>query len=221
MTKANKKTNETLTINTMSSNLNDFHPYVLIPFDKTSMTIPAILYYAISAKVDNPRVYFKELSSKIKKDILEMGVSETELQGKLSRKVQEYAWCEVVRKAKASSISLSVFDAAKVIPFEDVVFNKQTTMTVPMFLYNLIKDKHDGVSRKATKYIREVATKLKGDIFAEYAGSQGISLSKATPDQLDVLAYQLKGKVSHKIQEYLWLDFIPSNVRNMPMKKTA
>jgi hypothetical protein len=211
----------TITINSLSTNLNDFHPYVLIPFDKTSMTIPAILFYAVASKIENPRAYFKELASTVKREILEAGVSFDALQGKLSGKVQEFAWCEVIHKAKISDVDLTNFKSAKVIPFEDVIFNGQTTMTVPMFLYDLVRAKHDGVSRQATKYIKEIATKLKGEIFAEYAANANIDLSTATDATLDVLAYELKGKVSHKIQENLWLEFIPASVKNMPLEKIA
>lgn len=187
------------TIEQLSKNLTEFHDYVLVPFNKTSMTIPRILYYAIATKYENPRAYFKETATRIKQDILNTGVSKTALQGKLSRKVQEIAWCEIIHKAKASDVDLVDFQSSQVIPYAD------TTMTVPMFLFNLIKSRNGDVKKNAIKYIREKAEELKAQIMEETDLSQS----------------ELKGKISHKIQENLWLEFIPEKIKNTPIELVA
>jgi hypothetical protein len=208
----------TQTIETMSRSLTDFHPYMLFTYDKTSMTIPSILYHSLSIKVGNPRIYIKKMASQIKADILSKNVPLEKLQGKLSGKVQDFAWCEVIGGLASKEIPLTEFSSAKLIPYSDRVFCANTSMTVPMFLFNLIKEHVGGSAKDATKYIKSVAEPLKEKIFIEYAKKCGFDdISKISDKDLGVLAYQLKGKVSHKIQENLWLQFIPDDIKNSPI----
>ena len=208
----------TTTIEKMSKELTSFHPYVLIPFDRTSMTVPQILFNSISVKVGDPKPYFKKLSSRVKSDILNLKVKPANLQGKLSGKVQDFAWCEIVEIMKAEDISLSEFEEAKVIPYEDKIFCANTTMTIPMFLFNLIQKNLGGTSRETTKYIKKIASDLKEQIFLQYAKEQGYTTRESlTDDVLNVLAYELKGKISHKIQEILWLQLIPDEIKHAPL----
>lgn len=212
----------TQTIESMSRNLTGFHPYMLCTYDKTSMTVPSILYYSLSLKVGNPRSYFKNLASRVKSDILKEKVSASDLQGKLSGKVQDFAWCEIIGGEAKAQLSLTDFTSAKLIPYSDRIFCANTSMTVPMFLFNLIKERVGGKSKDATKYIKSVVEPLKEEIFISYAKECGYDdVSKMSEDELNVLAYQLKGKVSHKIQEHLWLEFIPSEIKNSPIAEIA
>tara|TARA_B100001245_G_C22785315_1_gene379036 strand:+ start:202 stop:840 length:639 start_codon:yes stop_codon:yes gene_type:complete len=208
----------TRTIEKMSKELTSFHPYVLVPFDRTSMTVPQILFSSISVKIGDPKPYFKKLSSRVKSDILNLKVQPTNLQGKLSGKIQDFAWCEIVGTMSPEDIALDDFKEAKVIPYEDKIFCANTTMTIPMFLFNLIQSNLGGTSRDTTKYIRQIASDLKEKIFLQYAEERGFkSRDSLTEDDLNVLAYELKGKISHKIQENLWLQFIPDDIKHAPL----
>jgi hypothetical protein len=190
---------KTTTIEKLAKNVSEFHPYVLIPFSKTSMTIPAVLFYSIATKHQNPRNYFKETAFRIKNEILLAGIDSDQLVGKLSRKVQEVSWCEIIHNAKENELSLTDFSSAKVIPYDN------TTMTIPMFLYNQILRRQNGTKREATKYIKQRAEEIKNEILKN---------SSLTPSEL-------KGKISHKIQENLWLEFIPDRIKNAPINLVA
>lgn len=188
------------TIEKMATSVDEFHPYILVPFDKTSMTIPAILFYAIATKYESPREFFKLTATHVKSEILASGqVSEKELQGKLSRKVQEVSWCEIIKGHESSDIDLVLFRKAKLIPYGN------TSMTVPMFLYNVVLDKFKGDKKCARQYISKKAEDIKSDIL-----SNTVLSSK-----------DLRGKISHKIQENIWLDFIPERIRNFPIQSLA
>jgi hypothetical protein len=187
------------TINQLAKDYKTFHPYITIPYKKTSMTIPAILFLAISTKRCDARKYFSDTATQVKDSILSSGIPASKLVGKLSTKVQEIAWCEIINDLDEKDIDRTDFAKAQLIPYED------TSMTVPKFLFNLILSKHNGNKTKTNKYIKEQATILKNKIKKESG------LSDA----------ELKGKVSHKIQESLWLEFIPESVLKTPVELVA
>jgi hypothetical protein len=186
----------TTSIKKLSGDLARFHAFETIPFQKTSMTVPTILLYSIATKHDDAVEYFKSISAAIKKRILAKGVTEKELHGKLSRKVQEFAWCEVIPCAEFTEDDLTDFEAARVIPYD------RTTMTIPNFLFKLVMKRYNGNQKEAIKHIRDRATVLRRQILRE------TGLTKE----------ELKGKVSHKIQENLWLEFIPEETQLQPIE---
>lgn len=178
-------------LKTIAENYTEFHKSITIPFNKTSMTIPPILYYAISTKFADPNEYFKQLSNNVKDEILQKGVSKETLVGKLSTKVQELAWCEIIHGSKREDVDVTDFRNAIVVAYAG------TTMTIPYSLYKLIFKKCGEDKKFTMKYIKDRASNIRAKILSES------ELSKK----------ELKGKVSHKIQENLWLDFIPENTK--------
>lgn len=181
----------TTTIKDMAQNVTEFHKAMVIPFEDTTMTIPPILFHSISVKKDDTRKYFKNIAKDIKQRIIEEGVvSENELRGKLSTKVQERAWRELIHNAKISDINLQEFKKAIVIPYDS------TTMTIQYFLYDQMKSKLE--TPKATRaFFKETASKVKAEMIAK-----GIS-----PEEL-------RGKVSTKVQEIAWLELLPNSIKD-------
>lgn len=179
------------TIKEMAQNVTEFHKAMVIPFEDTTMTIPPILFHSIAVKKDDARRYFKDIASDIKNKILSDGVyGEKELRGKLSTKVQERAWRELIHNAKISELNLQEFKRAVVIPFDT------TTMTIQFFLYDQMKNKL-GSPKSARTYFKDTASKVKADML-----NQGVTEK------------ELRGKVSNKVQEIAWLELLPSSIKN-------
>jgi len=183
------------TIKDMAQNVTEFHKAMVIPFEDTTMTIPPILFHSIAVKKDDPRKYFKGIASEIKQKIISEGVfNENELRGKLSTKVQERAWREIIHNAKISDLNLQEFKKAVVIPYDT------TTMTIQFFLYEQTKLKL-GNAKAARTYFKETASRVKAEM-----------ISKGVSEQ------ELRGKVSTKVQEISWLELLPTSIKNASIK---
>lgn len=178
------------TIKEMAQNVTEFHKAMVIPFEDTTMTIPPILFHSIAAKKDDARKYFKNIATDIKHKILSEGLAESELRGKLSTKVQERAWREIIHNAKISELNLKEFKKAVVIPFDS------TTMTIQFFLYEQMKNKL-GNTKAARSYFKDTASRVRAEMI-----SKGISEK------------ELRGKVSTKVQEIAWLELLPTSIKN-------
>ena len=61
-------------VKSIAENYTEFHKSIIVPFNKTSMTIPPILYYAIATKFADPNEYFKQLTNNTKNEILQNGI---------------------------------------------------------------------------------------------------------------------------------------------------
>ena len=179
------------TIKEMAQNVTEFHKAMVIPFEDTTMTIPPILFHSIAVKKDDARKYFKNIATDIKHSIISEGLlAENELRGKLSTKVQERAWRELIHNAKISDINLSEFKKAVVIPYDT------TTMTIQFFLYEQMKSKI-GNAKAARNYFKETASSVKAEMI-----EKGITEK------------ELRGKVSTKVQEIAWLELLPTSIKN-------
>ncbi len=178
------------TIKEMAQNVTEFHKAMVIPFENTTMTIPPILFHSIAVKKDDARRYFKDVASDIKSKILSEGVAENDLRGKLSTKVQERAWRELIHNAKISDLNVQEFKRAVVIPFDS------TTMTIQFFLYDQMKNKL-GTPKSARNYFKDTASRVKAEMI-----KKGVSEK------------ELRGKVSTKVQEIAWLELLPSSIKN-------
>lgn len=180
----------TTTIKEMAQNVTEFHKAMVIPFEDTTMTIPPILFHSIAAKKDDARRYFKNIATDLKHKILSEGVfAENELRGKLSTKVQERAWREIIHNAKISDLNLQEFKRAVVIPYDT------TTMTIQYFLYEQMKNKL-GTTKAARAYFKDTASRVKNEMI-----------------QRGVDEKQLRGKVSTKVQEIAWLELLPTSIK--------
>jgi predicted nucleic-acid-binding protein len=196
---------DTTTVNEIAANLTEFHKSQTIAFggngnlSATSMTVPPILYHSIKAIYGNKtEQFFKTLAEKTRLEILQSGVQESTLVGKLSTKVQECAWKEIIEEDKQYKVKLTEFVKASVIAYSN------TTMTIPHSLLSLcIKE----VSMKNVKNPRQFAINKIIKPIAEQIRA------KIIEENPHLTSKELKGKVSHKIQENLWLRFIPESIR--------
>lgn len=168
----------------------EFHRYKAIPYNKTSMTVPLMLFNCMAVKFDkDPTSILSKMSSDIRKEMLADSNDVTDVVGKVSRTVQAKAWGMII----GEEIDRSKVDSSVKIPFAN------TTMTVPYILFNLIKErKCNSEHKKAVSYIREKATIIKRELEEFYGDDADISL---------------KGKISGKVQEQLWVDFIPDEIK--------
>lgn len=181
------------TISELSTSMS-FNKYQAIVYDKTSMTVPLILLYALSIKLNvNAKNYLSKMASDVKSELL--SVVSDDVVGMVSRSVQAKAWGEVLGK----DIDYKNTKEAVMVPVSG------TSITVPYVLFELIKnEKCNSNVKMAKKYIREKAVLVKEDV-DNYAKATGESFS-------------LRGKLSGKIQEVLWLDFLPTEIKDANYK---
>jgi len=192
-----------LTIKTMAEDVLAFHKAEVIPFDDTTMTVPTILLHALKTKHNDARKYLKNIASETKTMITSGGVAPEELSGKLSTKIQERAWRELIGgKAKVQEMDITDFQRAIVIPYE--CNGVKTTMTVNYFLYEEIKAKfmkknssEQSAAKEAKNYFKEKAALVKAEM-----------IQKGVPED------ELRGKVSSKVAEIVYVELLPAKVRN-------
>ncbi len=196
-------TEQTLTIKNMAEDVLAFHKAEVIPFDDTTMTVPTILLHALKTKHSDARKYLKNIASETKTMITNGGVTPEDLSGKLSTKIQERAWRELIGgKAKVQEMDVTDFQRALVIPYE--CNGVKTTMTVNYFLYEEIKNKfmkknssEQSASKEARNYFKEKAALVKAEM-----------IQKGVPEE------ELRGKVSSKVAEIVYVELLPAKVRN-------
>lgn len=196
-----------LTIKTMAEDVLAVHKAEVIPFDDTTMTVPTILLHALKTKHNDARKYLKNIASETKTMITSGGVTAEELSGKLSTKIQERAWRELIGgKSKVQEMDVTDFQKALVIPYE--CNGVKTTMTVNYFLYQEIKAKfmkknssEQSAAKEAKNYFKEKAALVKAEM-----------IQKGVPED------ELRGKVSSKVAEIVYVELLPAKVRNSIIK---
>lgn len=195
------------TIKSMAEDVLAFHKAEVIPFDDTTMTVPTILFHALKTKHNDARKYLKNIASETKTMITTNGgVTEEDLTGKLSTKIQERVWRELIGgKAKVQEMDITDFQRAIVIPYE--CNGLKTTMTVNYFLYEEIKSKfmkknasEQSAAKEARNYFKEKASSVKAEM-----------ILKGVPES------ELRGKVSAKVAEIVYVELLPAKVKNSPV----
>lgn len=195
------------TIKSMAEDVLAFHKAEVIPFDDTTMTVPTILFHALKTKHNDARKYLKNIASETKTLITTNGgVTEEDLTGKLSTKIQERVWRELIGgKAKVQEMDITDFQRAIVIPYE--CNGLKTTMTVNYFLYEEIKSKfmkknasEQSAAKDARNYFKEKASSVKAEM-----------ILKGVPES------ELRGKVSAKVAEIVYVELLPAKVKNSPV----
>ena len=78
------------------TNIYNYNGFVKIPFAKTMMTVPAILLGCLRFKSNDPKRFLKNLGESIDEEIKRSDLSKDEVRGKLSTKIQEFAWSNVL-----------------------------------------------------------------------------------------------------------------------------
>lgn len=198
-----------LTVKEAIMDLKIHNGYVQIAFDSTMMTVPKILLNALQSVVTNPKTYLKELASQTKRDLLKANVSNKEIRGKLSTKVQEIAWNAVFLNKQ--EVDLKDLSKSVTIPYR--CNGEATTMTIPYFLFKVIFNKNLDIIRKNFSSYNEeqILKKAKKDTqsyIANIASNIKTELLKETERHED-----LSMKLSQKIHEFLILDEISESAK--------
>tara|TARA_B100002019_G_scaffold292343_1_gene315145 strand:+ start:4014 stop:4598 length:585 start_codon:yes stop_codon:yes gene_type:complete len=158
------------------TNIYNYNGFVKIPFAKTMMTVPAILLGCLRFKSNDPKRFLKNLGESIDEEIKRSDLSKDEVRGKLSTKIQEFAWSNVLYfdyKPKLKSLKKS-----ETVPY--VYLGKKSTMTVPNYIVEIeiSRKVHEGDKREY-RYIKkdvisdisEIASSLREEVESSSKGN--------------------------------------------------
>lgn len=187
-------------------NLHNYNGYAKIPVANTMITIPYLLLNALQSITEDPRSYIKELTVDVKRNILSKGVSTQDLKGKLSTKVQEVAWSKVLAD-KTYVVDVSDLSKSVTVPYR--ARDKQTTMTVPYFLYKLVflSSKEDVENKYAHLNNEEILKKTKKETKEYIASKAALVRNEFLGSNIDDFSM----KLSQKVHELLLIDFLSTS----------
>ncbi len=185
-----------------------YNGYIAIAYDQTMMTVPKVLLNALQSVCSSPKKYLKDLASNTKRELLSTGLTDKDIKGKLSTKVQEIAWNRVL--INQHEVVLTDFSKSVTIPYR--CNGEATTMTVPYFIFKIIFDKNERIVNENYPAYSEAEKlkKAKKESIAYIALKASEVKSKLqellTPEELTM-------KLSQKVHEIIILDEISEKAK--------